>query len=180
MPTEGLQLAAKSVASMFVRIIASRRPEIWDIVGPRFAIAPRDPTDLAGGFGSPGQSVMLNPQPLPPRELYALALADAHISDLLNFDRVGTLFGGEAGERATERSLRVVSEIEELCPRWPRWPQGWPPPPPPWHLDEEMTATELFVLGLRFLAATEVIEQGKVQEALTSLGEKALNLSLQY
>ena len=42
-----------------------------------------------------------------------------------------------------------------------------------------MTVTELFVLGSRFLAASELVEQGRLGEALTGLGEKALNLSMQ-
>lgn len=41
-----------------------------------------------------------------------------------------------------------------------------------------MTRTELFAFGARFLAASELMEQGKLQEALTGLGEKALNLSM--
>ena len=42
-----------------------------------------------------------------------------------------------------------------------------------------MTRTELFVFGIRVLAATELVEQKKLQEALTGLGEKALHLSIQ-
>src|SRR4051812_4756961 len=116
---------------------------------------------------------MLNPQPLPPRELYALALADAHIRELQTHDRMATLLGGRAAERALERSVRLVAEIEELCPpRWPRWPKVWPPPPPPPWSREEMTPTESFVFGARMLAAAELMEQERLQEALAGLGEK--------
>ena len=45
---------------------------------------------------------MLNPQPLPPRELYALAIADAHIRELQSHDRMATLLGGRAAERLRE------------------------------------------------------------------------------
>jgi hypothetical protein len=37
-----------------------------------------------------------------------------------------------------------------------------------------MTAPELFMFGTRFLAASEQLEEGKLQEAVTSLCEKAL------
>jgi len=40
-----------------------------------------------------------------------------------------------------------------------------------------MTATEVFVFGSRFLAAAELMAQGKLQDVLTRLGEKALGLS---
>ena len=86
---------------------------------------------------------------------------------------------GEAvTERALDRAVQHVSELEELCPRWPGWPKGWPPPPPPPWDREEMTATELFVFGARVLAAAEVVEQERLREGLIRLGEKALNLSM--
>ena len=175
---DGLQLSARSVASLLARIFG---PSIYDV--PRFGGGDpfrRDLSELVSGpHPEPWREVMLNPQPLPPREAYALALADSHIRELLALDRMGTLLGGEVAERTLDLSLRNVSEIDEICPRWPRWPKGWPPPPsPPWER-EEMSPTQLFVLGSRFLAASELVEQARLQEALTGLGEKALNLSMQ-
>ena len=108
----------------------------------------------------------------------ALALADAHIQELLTLDRMGTFLGDEAAQHAQKRSLRLVAEIDEICPRWPRWPKRWPPPPPPPWWDEEMASPELFMFGARFLAASEFIEQRDLQEAVTGLGEKALGLSM--
>jgi hypothetical protein len=87
---------------------------------------------------------------------------------LLSVDRLGSLFGGEVSQRALEQSVRVVSEIEDLCPRWPFWPKGWPPPPLPW-TDERMPVTALFLLGTRFLAAADVLEQGQLQETVARL-----------
>ena len=175
---DGLQLSARSVVSLLARIFG---PSFYD--GPRFGGGDpgwRNRLEIVGGpQPEPWRAVMLNPQPLPPRELYALALADGHIQELLNLDRVGALFGGDVTERALGRSLQLVAEIDDLCPRWPHWPKGWPPPPPPPWEREEMTATELFVFGSRFLAASELVEQEKLQEALTALGEKALGLSVQ-
>jgi hypothetical protein len=53
-----------------------------------------------------------------------------------------------------------------------------PQPLPPWWRDE-MTATELLVLGSRFLAASALIEQEKLRFMVEQLGEKALSLSMQ-
>jgi hypothetical protein len=181
-----LQLPATTVARLLAQIFG---PSVYDALIPRF-----DPSVLASGpvpdpwrglgllvrgpSPQPWQTVLLNPQPLPPREAFALSLADAHIHDILSLDRVATLFGGEVMERAQERALRQVSELEELCPRWPRWPKGWPPPPPPPWDDDEMTASALFVFGTRVLAAAEVAEQAPFQEGLTRLGERALELGM--
>lgn len=173
-----LQLSAKTVASLLARISG---PSIYD--APPFGgdvLGLRGVIDIVSGpHPEPWRAVMLNPQPLPPREIYALTLADAHIQELFNLDRIGTLFGGEVAERTLDRSLRLVAEIDERCPPlWPRWPKRVPPPPPPPWWGEEMTVTELFVFGARVLAASELMEQGQLQDALTGLGEKALGMSM--
>jgi hypothetical protein len=93
----GLQLSARSVASLLARIFG---PEIYD--APPFGggdWARRDLLDLVTGpRPEPWRTVMLNPQPLPPRERYALTLADAHIQELLTFDRMATLLGDGSGD----------------------------------------------------------------------------------
>lgn len=185
----GLQLSAKSVANLLARIYG---PSIYDAPpygegdlrhGPLTDLV-RDPSPepwkaIRGPLPDPWSWVMLNPQPLPPGELQALALADAHVQELLGLDRLGSLWGGEIGGRAEERALRLIAESDELCPRWPRWPKTWPPPPrPPRGWDEEMLTTELFVFGSRLLAATDLFEREGPREALTALGEKALSLSM--
>jgi hypothetical protein len=178
--SEGLQYPALTLVSLLARIFG---PSFYD--DPRFGWG--DPgygrrfAEFAGNVhASPGQAVMLNPQPLPPGELHALRIADAHIQEIMTLDRMGSLLGGEVMERTMERALSLVAEIDDICPRWPHWPHVWPPPPPPppwWR--EEMTATELLLLGSRFLAASQLIEQEKLRSAVGQLGEKALSLSMQ-
>jgi|GEM_PF-1640188 len=187
--TGTLQLSARSVANLLARIFG---PSIYDAPpfgggdpGRQRAIdLARGPLPdpwgpVAGPRPEPWRWVMLNPQPLPPQELRALALADTHIQEILTVDRLVTLWGDEIAGRAQEQAFRLVAEVEELCPRWPRWPKSWPPPPPPppeW--GEEMTATALFIFGARFLAAAELTEHERLRDALTALGEKALSLSM--
>jgi len=172
-----MQLSARSVASLLARIFG---PSFYD--DPRFGrgdLGRRSMIDLvAGPHPEPWREVALNPQPLPTKALRALALADAHIQEVLDLDRIGALLGEGVAERAQQRALRLVADLEELCPRWPHWPRHWPPPPPPPERHEEMTRTELFVFGMRFLAASELAEQGALRDGLGRLGEKALGLSL--
>ena len=179
---DGMQVSARSVANMLAQIFG---PSVYDALYPHFDrghLSRHNLFDLVGGpILEPGQEVMLNPQPLPPKALYALALADAHIFELLALDRAGALLGGEVTERALDRGLRIVAEVEDLCPPlWPRPPKGgWPPPPrPPWE-NEQMANPELFVLGTRFLAAADLIEQESLQAEVLRLGEKVLDQSLQ-
>jgi hypothetical protein len=183
---DGLQLPARSVVSVLARIFG---PSVYDVprwgggvLGRRGLLdlvsGPHPEPWLASGHGVPWLAVMLNPQPLPPREFYALTLADAHIQELFTLDRMGTMLGGEVTERTLDRAARLAAEIDELCPRRPPWPRGWPSPPPPPEWGEEMTATELVLFGARCLAASELMEQERLQAALTGLGEKALGLSM--
>lgn len=116
--TANLQLPARSVASLLARIFG---PSFYD--DPRFGrgdLGRRSLVDLVSGpHPDPWREVALNPQPLPPREAYALALADANLQEILALDRLGALLGGEVVERAQGRALRLVAEVDELCPRWP-------------------------------------------------------------
>ena len=173
-----MQLSARFVASLLASIFG---PSFYD--DPRFGrgdLGRRSLIDVVSGpLPDPWRAVALNPQPLPPAELYALALADAHIHELLTLDRIGSLFGEEAARRTQEQALRVIAEIDEICPRRPKWPKGWPPPPPPPWGEQEMNPTELFLFGTRLLAASEQMEQGRIGEALGKLGEKVLGLSQQ-
>ena len=179
MGKSGLQLSARAVSDLIAKFIG---PSYYD--GPRFGRGDPGvfrPTEVgAGRVFERGSEVMLNPQPLPPREFYALSLADAHIQQILSLDAAGALLGGEVAERAFDRSMRLIDEIDDLCPRWPKWPGIWPPPPPPpFQLGDEMTRTELFLFGTRFLGAADLITHEKLQGSLAGLGEKALTLSTQ-
>jgi hypothetical protein len=181
---EGLQLSARFVASILARIFG---PSFYDTPlgggGDPYHVAV--PTAAPAVAASRFSQVMLNPQPLPPGESVALGMADAYIREIVELDRIGTLFGGEVQERAVRRSFDLIAEVDELCPHWPKkWPRGWPkkwppPPPPPYGLGEEMRDTELFVYGARFLAAASVIESDRVREGIASLGERILGRSVE-
>jgi len=175
----GTQISARFVADLLAKIFG---PSFYD--GPRYGVGPSALDQLA--FGASQQvsdrrsAVMLNPQPLPPRAMLAIAIADAHIQEVLSLDRIGALMGDEVEQRALNQALRQIGDVDEICPRWPRWPKMWPPPPPPWwDLGDEMTSLELFLFGTRFIAAAGQTNEGKLQDALVLLGEKALDLSAQ-
>ncbi len=108
---DGMQVSARSVANMLARVFG---PSFYDALYPHFDRGNLDRHklfDLVGGpRPEPWHVVMLNPQPLPPKELYALALADAHIHELLALDRAGEMLGGGS------RSARWIGG----CASWPR------------------------------------------------------------
>jgi hypothetical protein len=179
MSKSGMQISARAVSDILASIIG---PSYYD--DPKFGRG--DPGILrfggsvSGRVLERGSEVMINPQPLPPRAIYAMTLADAHIREILSLHAAGALLGGEASQRAMDQSLRLLADLEDLCPRWPKFPRIWPPPPPPpFQLGDEMTQTELFLFGTRFLAAAGLVRNENLEGSLAKLGEKALTLGMQ-
>ena len=179
-PHLNIQISAVRFVDVIAKIVG---PAWYD--GPRFGRG-----DGPGGpftFASDPQPVpwritwaMLNPQPLPPRWVYAVGIADAHLAEIIALERIRTTVGGAADRQTADRLVSLVSEIEDICPRWPHWPHGWPPPPPPppWWDKEDMTATELLVFGSRFVTGADHVGPGALQDALVSVGKKAFTLAV--
>jgi hypothetical protein len=169
---------ALSNNARLAKLIGYLDPRAWDFIIPhgplvyvhQHAFGPQPEPWRASHF----DRVALNPQPLPPKTLYALALADATIAQAFAL-RAGPS-GSESGQR---RVLTAISEFVELCPRWPRWPKHWPPPPPPPWQQDEMTASELFFAGSRFLLAAEMMDDAALKQSLERAGEKVMEMGLE-
>jgi hypothetical protein len=169
-----LMMPAQSVASLLAHVFG---PSYYD--SPHFGHGGVGWRALAGPRPEPWRAVALNPQPLPPRQATALALADAHVHQILALDGLGALLAGDGAERTEERALGLIAEVDEICPRWPRWPLPWPPwPRQRFGDDDVMRPDELLLFGSRLLAASEVLQAGRVRDAVAALGEKAMGLSL--
>lgn len=170
-----LQFSSRSAAALLAQIFG---PAIDD--SPRFNADRQvlDGLDLASDrHADPWYAHMLNPRPLPPRDQRVMALADAYIKEFIRLDRLGTLLGGEAADRATERALGMVADIAARCPHWPQWPQGWPVPV---GLEPRatMTSNELLAFGSLILSASELIDLEPLRDALVNLSEAVLCLSM--
>ena len=171
-----LQLSALDVARILARIFG---PEIYD--APPFnggdPFRRRILAQLYGPLPDPWSAVALNPQPLPPKERFAVLLADAHLADVFRIEQAALDFGDGFAERGIARSRQVLADIEELCPRPFTWPKGWPVPPRPFG-DEDMQSTELFLFGMRFLAAADLLEVDQLKEGVTNVGNRAVGMAL--
>jgi hypothetical protein len=170
-------LPARSIAMLLASILG---PEVYD--APPFnggnPYRGRALRDVAGPIPDPWLEVALNPQPLPPKWHYAVVLADAHIQEVVRLDQTVANFGEGFAEAGTSKSRLNMSALEEWCPLRPKWPKGWPPPPPPpW--EEVMQSDELFMFGMRFLAAADQLELDQLQEAVTRVGERAVGLAME-
>jgi hypothetical protein len=120
----------------------------------------------------------LNPQPLPPKALYALMLADAHVAELMRVDSLVADLGEGAVEQGSSRLQGLMTEIEELCPRPFPWPKRWPVPPGPLP-DEDFGSVELAIVGSRFAMAAERLESGSLKDAADSVSRTMFNAAAQ-
>ena len=146
----------------FARFFGRIPPNAWDAIIPHGPRVARLDNALLGDF----DAIALNPQPLPPREFVAIAVADAHLSEIVRLASVGE-------SNANRTALHMIAEIDDICPpNWPWPPKGrFPPPPPPWwEADEPMRPSELFFMGSRFLLAGETAVEAEVRQALTRTG----------
>jgi hypothetical protein len=105
--------------------------------------------------------VMLNPQPLPPREdpepepWRAVLLARAMIEQAVTQMQLGELVAGPGqGERIRESvAMRVKEFVDEVCGTHPRkWPWPWPSALG----SGESRPIELLVIGAQFHKAAEL------------------------
>jgi hypothetical protein len=152
---------------ILARFIARLRPEIWDVVFPHGPVL----RALASG-GSAFQEVALNPQPLPPREIFAITLADAHLSEIVRLAELSARLG-EEGRAMRKAALTLIGDFDEICPpNWPRRPKlKWPVPPLPWPFEGvRMEPAELFFAGSRFLLASDVVADTELKSALAETG----------
>lgn len=189
------------------RIVTRLRPEAWDaiiphgpawasVAGPlpdpwRYLMGPGpQPWHVAGPHPEPWRSpairafdrlsaVGLNPQPLPPEEMFAVAITTSMLTQVVGLGNTADLYGGEAAGNFQRRAHRMLSEWDEICPRWPKWPKNWPPPPdPPGWLGDEMSPAAHFLAAAQVLASSEMVMDESIASALAEIGNRQFEQSL--
>ncbi len=146
-----------------VASILARHPEIWDAIG---------------GGHSFGEQVALNPQPLPPRFAFLVAVAQAVISraELLQEIADATPREGE------QQGIIIVSGYtgrfsEDWCGNGfrPKWP--FPGPPPPWFA-KELDGIDLVVMATQFDQAARGTFSPDLRRSLADASAKFVEAGL--
>jgi hypothetical protein len=121
--------------------------------------------------------VTLNPQPLPPKVYFSIALAEEVIDRALLMLEVANGFINDS----EERSIIIVSGyinkfVDEISMpdssiKFPkkRWPFPLPPDP---EVDSRWSGLELAVIGTFFQNEARCMEQGALQRVFSEAGEK--------
>jgi hypothetical protein len=151
-----LQAGAGNVA---LHILAKKYPGLWDL------------------WGGPVSRVALNPQPLPPRIVFAASLAQEVIDRaLLIQDMAGALLPGKSQGAVGGYISRFT---DDLCPDPPKikipkgpWPDPDPDPDPSWG------ASELMVIGLAVQQAAASFADEDVQKSVSEAGDKIMETAV--
>ena len=172
-------------ASKLMLILARMNPAMYDALIPHSHVtAVPHVTAMArmSTAGAPGEEVMLNPQPLPPRDAFLVASAEA-AHDIARAAIAAEAAGGSA--RAV-----IASAMDEWCgtPRpWP-WPWPWPgpwstnggdpEPHPDWDYDASRLVGSLTLASvaarMKYGDARIAIEQGAEQLLETALAAEVM------
>lgn len=175
----------------FIAIIGRIHPAIYDVVFPhgpvidlaqagfgrRAGFAHRADVHAAAGHGGATfGAAELNPQPLPPREIFTGIQTGAAVGhELVHAAGFAKAFG-----------LEFAFDVEDICPP-PRpfpplpWPFPWPPSPYPWRqgeVDPEFTVGYGLGLGAVLEATADVWQQlpnaGFMEKLYSVAGDAAL------
>ncbi|MGZ8224081.1 MAG: hypothetical protein ACXW0H_03245, partial [Methylobacter sp.] len=124
---------------IFASLLA-RHPEIWDVIG---------------GGHSFSDEVALNPQPLPPRFAFLIAVAQAVISRAELLQEIGDATRRE-GE---QQGIIIVSGytrrfVDDFCGTGFRLKYPFPGPRPPWFANE-LEGIDLMVMATQFEQAAK-------------------------
>jgi len=126
-----------------------------------------------------GTLASLNPQPLPPRFHFSIALAREVVERAVMMQEIAD----GINENGEKRGIIIVSGyinrfVDDLCPDPPiiKLPKRkWPFPPDP---DPRWTGLELAVIGTHFLREAMLTGNKGLQKALNKAGEKIMDTAV--
>jgi hypothetical protein len=122
-----------------------------------------DPWKVLGSVSDLSDMVSLNPQPLPPKALFAIMLAEEvvnHVSRLQDFADIA----GQSGSPAQDYMARFVDDIE-LCPPYRKWPF-----PPPKRGETLFDPADLVTMGVAFTHLAETVPDDRLRGDLKGVG----------
>jgi hypothetical protein len=123
----------------------------------------------------------LNPQPLPPRIRFAIALAEQVAERAMMLRDLSLVLPDEAQSKAFEKAKDFIGRFIDDCGtgRIPPW-KRWPPPPPPWPPQDEtlLGPLDLIAMGAAFNNLAALMVDDESRSLLANAGEHLLDAGL--
>lgn len=134
---------------------------------------------FAFSFYSLGTEAGLNPQPLPPRETFAIAIAQDVIERVILMQDIADAIGRNNGQ---ERGIIIVSGaiqkfIDDYCGT-DLLRLKFPLPPPKKGLDDKLSAFELVAMGIQFEQGASTVANHELAQELRNAGAKLTDMGL--
>jgi hypothetical protein len=137
------------------RTIARRFPAVWDLLG-----------------GDRFDSVALNPQPLPPRAMFAVEFARAAVDRLVLIQETADAIANGADQRGIIIvGGRISQLVDDICGT--TFPRKFPVPPRPGpEPDPRLSGTELILMGTYFLESSRLVANEQLGTEFAKAGER--------
>jgi len=149
-----------------------------------FSPAPSMPTPILwredfGPLPDPWMLVALNPQPLPPRVAFPLAIAQEVISHVELAQQIAEAIGHQGEEQGIIIVGGIVSRFVDDCGNGRIWrKRPFPIPPPFGDADDRLTALELVVMGAQFEQSARTTVNERLQHEFKRAGSKLIEMGI--
>jgi hypothetical protein len=154
------------------------RPEPWKVLLTSILAHHPEIYDAIGGGHRFGESVALNPQPLPPRYVFLSAVAEAVASRAELLQEIADATGRDG----TQQGIIIVGGYtsrfsDEWCGNGFRLKWPFPGPPPSWFA-HELHAMDLVVIGAQLDQASQETFSPELRQHLSNASAKFVDAGL--
>ena len=133
---------------------------------------------FAGPHPEPWVQVALNPQPLPPRMAFSVALAQ-EVIEKISLSEMADALPKEARGQTLEFTNNFLSRFIDDCGNGRVVPgKRWPGPFPHYLGDKAVYGIELVVIGAQFAKAASLVSNERLQQSLISGSSKLMETGL--
>lgn len=186
---ETLVISHKALVSLVSELISGTpNPEEEDSPGPWDPVLRRSWERVLWALGprpEPWARVALNPQPLPPRIAFAVALAREVVDRVDSLHELAETLGDSGGERPREVAGALLERFVDDCgngrfprPPFPKWPFPWPPPWP--GLTERLESVDIIVIGAELARASARATHEELRRNLEEAGRKLVEAGVSH
>jgi hypothetical protein len=143
-------------------VIRQTLTRIRDRLGPH-----PDPWKVMSSVSDLSDMVSLNPQPLPPKALFSIMLAEEVINHVSRLQEI-TDIAGQSRSPARDYMARFIDDIE-LCPPYRKWPF-----PPPKRGETLFDPVDIVTMGVAFTHLAETVPDERLRGDIQGMGARLM------
>jgi hypothetical protein len=133
---------------------------------------------VLGPSPQPWREVMLNPQPLPPRAMLAVAVAREVIERAELTQEIANALQSEGQQHGIIIVGGLISRFIDDCGNDRLWPKHPIPPPHGTEPDNKLTSFELIAMGAQFEHESRGLADARLREELRGAGARLIEMGV--